>query len=558
MVSVLLIWIYMFITMMLSGAVMLQLSERLIGYRSDSVRVYILAGLAAATVYSQIFSLFGGVSLLANIIYVCLSLVGVFFMRRSAVPAIRQALVKFTESRVYVCVAAALILLMAIGTSHGYIHYDTGLYHAQAIRWIEEYGVVKGLGNLHCRLGYNSAAFPLTALYSFAFVSGRSYHVVSGFCALLLAFECLGLGRNIRERKLDTAAFARLMGLYYLFMIYDEMISPASDYYMVTLAFILVIRLLDVFEKDEPDEKAAAMLAFLACLILTIKLSGAFLILCAIYPGVIFVKKKQYVKLIASLATGVVIIVPYLIRNVLISGWLLYPSTAIDIFNVDWKVPKEMAAYDFKEIQVYGRGYTDVSKYETPITEWFGNWFNSQSLLDRLFIAAAIGAVLYFVVKCIYYGFSLCRGKKVHGTGRVMYTEALLVICFSYWLCTSPLMRYGCLFVYLTAAVIWGRVLLSLLKNRYALSALYVCLGLVMIYKIVMFGREFAASADSISWVTQQDYDNFETKAYTIGGLTFYAPVEGDRTGYADFPSTPWEMDIELRGDDYGDGFRAK
>ena len=44
------------------------------------------------------------------------------------------------------------------------MHVDTGLYHAQAIRWIEEYGVVCGLGNLHSRFAYNSAAFALCAL----------------------------------------------------------------------------------------------------------------------------------------------------------------------------------------------------------------------------------------------------------------------------------------------------------------------------------------------------------------------------------------------------------
>ena len=83
-----------------------------------------------------------------------------------------------------------LFFVFAYGASTGIIHYDTGLYHAQSIRWIEEYGVVPGLGNLHTRLAYNSASFCLSALYSFAFLGGQSYHCVAGFLAFLLAVVC--------------------------------------------------------------------------------------------------------------------------------------------------------------------------------------------------------------------------------------------------------------------------------------------------------------------------------------------------------------------------------
>ena len=44
-----------------------------------------------------------------------------------------------------------LFLIWIYFTSKGIMHYDSDLYHAQSIRWIEEYGVVKGLGNLQVR-----------------------------------------------------------------------------------------------------------------------------------------------------------------------------------------------------------------------------------------------------------------------------------------------------------------------------------------------------------------------------------------------------------------------
>jgi hypothetical protein len=42
-------------------------------------------------------------------------------------------------------------------------NYDTGLYHIQSIKWIEEYGVTPGLANLHGRFGFNSNLFTIIA-----------------------------------------------------------------------------------------------------------------------------------------------------------------------------------------------------------------------------------------------------------------------------------------------------------------------------------------------------------------------------------------------------------
>lgn len=52
-----------------------------------------------------------------------------------------------------------VFLLVFLLCSSSYIlwyAYDTGLYHAQFIRWIESFSVVKGLGNLDGRLAFNS------------------------------------------------------------------------------------------------------------------------------------------------------------------------------------------------------------------------------------------------------------------------------------------------------------------------------------------------------------------------------------------------------------------
>lgn len=557
MLSVMLIWAYMIIVTFLLGIGMCDLLGRTIGYRNRDKRVYLLLGTVFVIWYSQVYSLFGTVGQQANIV-LCIICIIIAVLKAKTVRDEICEIKKYTlEHSLVSLIAVILFVLFSYGTSHGYIHYDTGLYHAQAIRWIEEYGVIKGLGNLHTRLAYNSAAFPFTALFSFSFTGIRSFHVTAGFVAWLLSIECIGLNRIGIEKKLTVAAFVRFMGIYYLLMIFDEMISPASDYYMVTMAFILVIRLVDLYEMNVEDAAPYALIALLSGCIITIKLSGALLILTALWPIVCYIKRKEFGKIIHCLIYGVILVVPYLVRNVLLSGYLLYPSTSFDIFNVDWKIPYDIALSDFKEIQVYGRGYTDPARFGDSIGKWFSGWFMSQSALDRLFIIAAIVGIVVYVIKCIYYGFIISKRESVSIPICKTITEGVLCCSFAFWLFTSPLMRYGCLYVYIVDALIWGDILLKIIKNKNGLRVIYIALGLVGLYKAYMFGNEVIRAYRPDTLILQQDYENFEVDSYEVDGVTIYIPVESDRVGYEAFPSSPWQMNIELRGDGIEDGFRA-
>lgn len=59
--------------------------------------------------------------------------------------------------RIVVIIIVAIPVLI-LAKQHAF-HHNTDLYHVQSIRWIEEYGIAPGLGNLHYHLAYNSAFF---------------------------------------------------------------------------------------------------------------------------------------------------------------------------------------------------------------------------------------------------------------------------------------------------------------------------------------------------------------------------------------------------------------
>lgn len=609
MVSVIGIWLYMIITTFITGyGVLRAMTTRHIPSYAQgceiciaasqhvpraAVHAYLMCGIVCVTVYAQFFSLFAGVGLGANLLLcaVCAYILWRYGkdMKAAAIDCLsgrRDG--EGTGIRLSLFLTVGLFLLFAYGTSRGMLHYDTGLYHAQSIRWMEEYGVVKGLGNLHSRLAYNSASFALSALYSMAFLGGRSFHCAAGFLSFILAAVCLEMIGHIRAGRLGTGDFARIMCVYYLVNIFDEMISPASDYFMVLIAFYLVIRWLDLLEEGEQSVQPYALLCVLGVFLMTVKLSAALILLLAIYPAIRLVREKKWRETALYIGLGVLTALPYFIRNVIISGWLVYPFTQIDLFDVVWKIPKGLADYDAREIQVWGRGYTDVLQFSMPVSRWLPGWFGRLAGSDKVFVLAAAVSVPVF----LSYAAGMIFGWWRRRWGFLL-VQGTVAASFVFWLCTSPLMRYGCVYVYLTPAVVFGGIYEMVVGRASCARGLRVCgkntggkavfagggadggsaggrkyraaaeravcamAVLFLLYKGAALCREIASSYVDDYWLVQKDYENYETYPYEIDGVTFYCPVEGDRVGYESFPSSPTRARIAFLGEGIAEGFRA-
>lgn len=550
MVSVLLIWIYMMSSCYITGYAALWLLAEKQGYRIKQKSSYLYAGITVITVYAQFFSIFYKVGLWANVIllFICIGCVWIF--RKEFLERFHTLRLTVTPAKAGVIVF--LFLLFAYGTSTGIIHYDTGLYHAQSIRWIEEYGVVPGLGNLHSRLAYNSASFCLSALYSFAFLGGQSYHCCAGFLAFLLAVTCVERISKSRIKRPQLSDFVRIMGLYYLLIIFDEMISPASDYFMVLSVFYIVIRWLDLLEEGEHSYLPYALLCVMGVSVVTIKLSGALILLLTARPMLQMFRERRGRQIALFAGAGFLTALPFLIRNVILSGWLVYPFTFIDLFHTDFKIPKGMADYDSKEIQVWGRGFSDVAGYDDPITKWMPKWAASLNAVNKMFLLLAILGILLFLAYCLYAVKN--RRRDMTDTLLVMGTMGM---SFLFWLASAPLIRYGCIYLWVFPSLVWGFLYLRVSPGLDRYKLLAIMLLLAGTYKAGAFTIETLKSVTGKYLLCQKDYENFETVSYEIEGYTFYYPKEGDRTGYEDFPASPVKAEILFRGDTIEEGFKS-
>ncbi|MDR0220061.1 MAG: hypothetical protein LBI54_01495 [Lachnospiraceae bacterium] len=672
MLFTLLSWLYIGTTSFLCGFALFRLVDRYSQPASaetprEGLDLYLLLGLCAITAYAQIFSLFYKVGLLANLILVLVCVV-IFVCQYRQIKQYAGYIAGFAK-KPYVWLAALFFgLLLLVITSGRAYHYDTAMYHAQTIHWLEEYGIVPGLGNLYSRLALNSSFFCLQALYSLKFLTGQSMHSLNGFIvAVMLIYASVTLwlpNKRVLYRRTESFSVLRLRrrrprsgnylvrrrvhprytgkrniipfssiatsdfikGGFFLFFIlggvhYDAA-SPGTD---TSTQFMLLylaakwseniegtsknpfrripaqlppycvkppqratstLRRFSLYDeictrnahekvygsplerKTERGLTSSVILGILAVWVLTLKLSGLVLLFFAAYLAVALIMEKKGKMLAVFFLACVVVLAPFLIRNVIVSGYLAYPLYWLDIFNVDWKMPLEAVKYESDEIRAWGRGMTNSADYHAPLSVWLPVWLAQFTRYGRLLLGANI--------ICLALAPGLLLRALIKRESKAMVLLFVSVAGLVFWFVSAPLLRYGYVYMILLPAVVAGHGLAlarqktgikqgaaRLLAHRgwrRALSGLGVGLGLLALGKLCLIGAGAAPRYWPPPLIRQADYDPASARTAEWQGLTIYIPEEGyGWLGYHNFPGAPSAGAMEhlaLRTGEIAGGFK--
>lgn len=564
MLTILLNWIYMLFTTFCTGFLFMDFVDRKLQYRMKRLDSVLMSGLVIVSVYAQSFSIFYRVAVEANVIMTLICIAIILVYHKQMFKMLREM---WNETSVYKkAVIAVLFLLWAFFSSRGYIYYDSDLYHAQSIRWIEEYGVVKGLGNLHERFAYNSALFPLSALYSLKFLMGYSMHAVNGFIAFILSLTVLDLSKIRKRGRMLLSDYVMLAAVYYLTIIVDEVISPTPDIAVMCVIFYIFIKWLKTLESEDRKNVAPyALLCVVGVYALTLKLTAGLVILLVLKPAYQLVKEKKWKEILLYLFMGLVTAVPWMVRTVIISGWLFYPFPYLDLFSVDWKVRKESVVTDARQIRSWGKGTSDAKHLE-----WVPGWFGTMLVFsEKIIILADVVSMGIFAVGLLW-----TLIKKKWKDLDVLAVFFVLVCSYLFWQFSAPLTRYGYAYILSLAALGIGWILTSIKAGRNSKiwyekgvfwlrdRVLILCIVLYGIYKMIVITDAYIYGARLVeAYIMQEDYGSYEVGAYDLDGVTIYCPLYGDRSGYDPFPAAATERnihDLELRGTGLKDGFRHK
>jgi MYXO-CTERM domain-containing protein len=449
-----------------------------------------------------------------------------------------------------------VVLLCAVWALAPLQWYDAGLYQVQAVKWAISYPVVPGLGNLHSRLAYNSSFFLYLALLRVVGGDGWYYHVGNGVLVLaLLTAMASSIVAAARRKSLSrTALFDAVLVAPVLGLIGRLGLSTTANDLPVLVVQVLVAReVVAMLDAASPRERgfSLAYVSILSVLGTALKLSfvfygaaalGAALLLAARGGGTRGRLRGAAVVAGPALLLGV----PWLLSGVVLSGYPLFPSTALGA-PVDWRIPPAEAQLEGADILAFARAPVsyppkpdELAAYERAGEgwAWLGPWAtrNWQEFGPPLAVAAlGMAAAL-----------RRRRDRAVLAGAAALVVPAWAAI--TAWFVAAPEPRFvGALFWIAAAGAVAGAAPTG--RGRLAVLALAAVAFLVTPQArdatkplrtplAMLRGRVVPAGPPAPGPLRP---------VTTASGLVVYVPAAGQQTWDGPLLSTPTRVDPELR-----------
>lgn len=489
-----------------------------------------------------------------------LSVFAVFHWGRSEIKSLTNQLA-VTPWILWV-LAGGLLLTTLIHSVQPVLNDDTGLYHAQAIHWMEQYPVIPGLANLHKRFGYNSSWLLTQTLFSFSFLGGPSYHLMGSVLFLwVVLYFWRGLVRLWNGENCLSLWYRAFMIPVSFYFFGSQVSSPGTDLPSALWVWVLIAEWMGEEEAHSQNlSLRAILLILLSFYVVTIKLSDLpILILSLVLIGKALARQQK--RILFTLGIAMIILFPWVGRFILLTGYPIYPlpSPALDLFPVNWKIPLQEVLKEKDLIGSWARTYQTTASPSNPLFSftWVSGWWDHLSL-NRRIILGLIG-LLPLV--------SLLAGLLVRKVREVLvpiftsyrWIWITLYVGCGYWFFSAPDFRFGSGLI-LSLFILWLVTGLSFLLNRVNWDR-DIRTGLsvfLLAFQCFFFFQIGGARTILNNPIQPEEYIHSPTHPCDLEGILIMAPDDkfSGLCWYEPFPCTPkCPSSVKMRGESVLDGF---
>ncbi len=150
-------------------------------------------GFVFCIIFFSVYHLFLPINVLASSVFYIPSIIYFFVKYGKKLPAFFSSIGLFKIIVIILTLYAASAVAIQFPSN-----LDTGLYHLNSIRWLNEYHIIKGLGNLHAKLGFNQLFFIYSSSLNFhPFFNDYAFHIGNSFLYFILFIGCIFSGTVI-------------------------------------------------------------------------------------------------------------------------------------------------------------------------------------------------------------------------------------------------------------------------------------------------------------------------------------------------------------------------
>jgi hypothetical protein len=389
------------------------------------------------------------------------------------------------------------IIITALKSAQSPSIFDNETYYIQTIKWLNEYGYVKGIANVHPFLAQCSFWHVFQSGFNFTFIT-NSLNDVNGLMLII------GFYYFLEKNRIQPNLFFIVNGLF--LVIYTQFIdAPSPDLPILVFLSILFNEL--IFNTLNTQNRRSLILFLLFSVF--IKLTVVPLLLLLLY--LVDKNRKAIVFCVyLSFTIGVV----WVIKNIIITGYPLFPLSLFD-FNFDWKLPIETMDYMYKNINNLGYAENATLSKNYNLFQKLNFWIHLKGI-NGFF---NIGMLFLFIIT------PFTKLFKSNFKFKILY--CILLIHFVFLLLNSPQYRFFlATYIYFGSVIMYEFFSYIKFKNRNSIiifSMFLIGISLVFDVKNITNNSMFNLS-QIIKPESNSKYKkvNFEEKK--IGNFLFYDP----------------------------------
>ncbi|WP_445452041.1 LIC_10190 family membrane protein [Flavobacterium sp. 25HG05S-40] len=448
MILILLSWIYVFFTATAFG---IAFSKVVRIQRFDVVMTSIL-GLFSITILATVWAFIDSIALAFHSILLVLSLL-FWFNNKTTFASILTTgwnQIRSFSLPIKLLLAVSSVLILAQSATFPFI-IDNESYYVQTIKWLNEYGFVKGLANLHLFLGQTSGWHITQSVYSFSFLYDR-FNDLNGFCFLLVnLFAFQKLQHYFKTSDRMDLVFGLLPVTYLL--LFQFVSAPSPDLPIYLLAFLLFSEYL----QNDNKKECFTIISILALYMVFIKVTSVVIL---IFPLILWIRNFKVVKNEASkiMLIGFVVLVLFVSKNTILTGYPLFPLLNFRLDAFEYTVPSIIMDFFFSKSMLHSF-YIPNNEFETmSVWEIIKHYFLANRLLG--FVAVA-SLVLLFVTP-----FVVIKKRLTSKIWTIYVAFILTVVLLSF---SSPQYRF---YIYFSLFFLLLVVSLVVFKPKWILGLL--------------------------------------------------------------------------------------
>ena len=533
-----------------------------------------ISGLAIISFYAFLWHFFFYINIEFLIFLLIITITQTFFYRKSLGAYIQLCKKNIINTNFLLFpVFISSILIIAYFSLPVTSHADEGSYFLPSVHWMQQYKIIIGLGNLHSRLAFNSSWHLLSAVFSFPFVSKGYFNDLNGLIYLYcLLYALNGLNRIYKGETsfinyLKTIFFLPVLALY--FGAADEiLLIPTNFIGSMTsdLPALLFVCLIGITFVEKINNNAlgfdikSLVIILLSVFVITIKLSTTPLALLSIYLFFREVFSKKYLFSSKIALFPIIFILPWIVRNILLSGYIVFPFSQLNILSVDWKVPFVRTLIYQKLVKSWAIEPTlnwDIG-WLMPMSEVFPIFYAKLSFIQTVIINNVFLAV--FLTFC-YIVYGVLKRKFQNDTYKSYLILAITyLIGIIFWFYSAPDIRFGLGFILFCSIFLIGLLFHWATKDFYKYFSaiiLLIYLGINGIYYRNIYKIIYDNAEKNLLVIPERPIPQIPTQTYLISNKLKVNVVESS-CSFVDLPciTIHEKVDLLMRGNTIEEGLK--